>query len=113
MNQQPMNSVKKAVTKDQLIEEFNAVVAETEHLLKSVATAGGEHAGALRDSAEKKLASAKDRLQRLQHTASEKTGAVARATDDYAHEHPWQVVGVAFGVAAIAGVALALLLNRR
>jgi ElaB/YqjD/DUF883 family membrane-anchored ribosome-binding protein len=113
MNQQPMNSVKKPVTKDQLIEEFNAVVAETEHLLKSVATAGGEQAGALRDSAEKKLASAKDRLLRLQHTAAEKTGAIAKTTDEYAHEHPWQVIGIAAGVAAVVGVALTILLNRR
>ena len=110
---QPINAIKKEVTKDQLIDEFNAVVADTEHLLKSVATAGGEQAGALRDRAEKKLASAKDRLQRLQHTAAEKTGAVAKAADAYAHEHPWQLIGAALGVAAITGVVLALLLNRR
>jgi hypothetical protein len=40
------------VTKEQLIEEFNAVVAETEQLLKSVAKAGGQNAGALSASVE-------------------------------------------------------------
>ena len=110
---QTINAVKKEVSKDQLIAEFNAVVAETEHLLKSVAAASGEKAGALRDSAEQKLAAAKDSLLRLQQTASEKTSAMARATDEYAHEHPWHVIGIAAGVAAVVGVTLALLLNRR
>ena len=38
---------------------------------------------------------------------------MAKATDEYAHEHPWQVIGIVAGVAVIAGAALALLLDRR
>ena len=101
------------MTKDQLIEEFNAVVADTEQLLKSMATAGGEKAGALRESAEQKLAVTKERLRSLQHSASEKAGAAAKSTDEYAHAHPWQSIGIAAGVAVAAGIALGLLLNRR
>lgn len=112
MNQQ-INAVKKDVTKDQLIEEFNAVVADTEQLLKSMAAAGGEKASALRESAEQKLAVTKDRLRSLQHSVSERAGAAAKSTDEYAHEHPWQVIGIAAGLAAAVGVALGLLLNRR
>ena len=112
MNQH-VNAAKKEVTKDQLIEEFNSVVADTEQLLKSMATAGGEKAGALRDSAEQKLAVAKDRLRSLEQSALAKAGSAAKATDEYAHSHPWQVIGIAAGVAVAAGVALGLLLNRR
>lgn len=97
------------VTKHQLIEEFNAVVAETEQLLKSVATAGGEKAGALRASVEQNLANAKDRLRDLQQAATEKTQAAAQATDEYVHEHPWQAIGIAAGL----GVVIGALLNRR
>ena len=57
-----MNRQASVVTKDQLIDQFHAVATETEQLLKSVATAGGEQAGALRESAERSLASVKDRL---------------------------------------------------
>lgn len=101
------------VTKDKLIEEFNTVVTETEQLLKSVANAGGEKAGALRASVEQNLAIAKDRLRSLQQAATEKTRAAAHATDEYVHEHPWQAIGVAAGLSAVIGVVIGLLLNRR
>lgn len=101
------------VTKDQLIKEFNAVVTETEQLLKSVANAGGEKAGALRASVEQNLAIVKDRMRNLQQAATEKTQAAAQATDEYVHEHPWQAVGIAAGVSVVFGLVIGLLLNRR
>jgi ElaB/YqjD/DUF883 family membrane-anchored ribosome-binding protein len=101
------------VTKDQLIEEFNGVVTETEHLLKSVATAGGEKVDALRTGVEQNLAKAKDRLRGYQAAAAGKSRAAAKATDAYVHEHPWQAIGVAAGVNIIAGLVLGLLLYRR
>lgn len=101
------------VTKDQLIEEFNAVVAETAQLLKSVANAGGEKAGAVRASVEQNLAIAKDRLRNLQQAATEKTQAAAQATDEYVHEHPWQAIGIAAGLNVVIGVVIGLMLNRR
>lgn len=100
------------VTKDKLIEQFNAVIGETEQLLKAVATAGGEQVGALRGNAEQSLAKAKDRLRDLQHAATDQVGAASKATDHYVHEHPWQAMGVAAGVAVVASVVVGLLLNR-
>lgn len=99
----------KEVTKDQLIEEFNAVVAETEQLLKSVATAGGEKAGALCAGLEQNLANTKERLREFQQAATEKTKAVAKTTDEYVNEHPWQAIGIAAGLSLLIG----LLLKRR
>jgi ElaB/YqjD/DUF883 family membrane-anchored ribosome-binding protein len=107
------NAVIKEVTKDQLVQEFNAVVTETEQLLKSVATAGGEKADAMRDSLAQNLAIAGDRLRSLQHVATEKTRAAARVTDKYVHENPWQSIGIAAGATAVIGVVIGLLLNRR
>jgi ElaB/YqjD/DUF883 family membrane-anchored ribosome-binding protein len=82
-------------------------------LLKSVANAGGEKAGALRASVEQNLAIAKDRLRHLQQAATEKTQAAAHATDEYVHEHPWQAIGIAAGLCGVIGVVIGLLLNRR
>jgi ElaB/YqjD/DUF883 family membrane-anchored ribosome-binding protein len=101
------------VTKDELVENFNAVVAETEQLLKSVANAGGEKAGALRASVEQNLAIAKDRLRDLQQAATQKTEAAAHAADEYVHEHPWQAIGVVAGLSGVVGMVIGLLLHRR
>jgi ElaB/YqjD/DUF883 family membrane-anchored ribosome-binding protein len=101
------------VTKAQLIEEFNAVVADTEQLLSSVAAAGGEKAGALRAGVEQKLAATKIKLRNLQQAAGEKAGVAAKTADDYVHANPWQAIGIAAGMAAVVAVAMGLLLNRR
>ncbi|MCX7171249.1 MAG: DUF883 family protein [Proteobacteria bacterium] len=98
---------------NQLIDEFNTLVGETEQLLKYVANAGGEGAGALRASVEKNLAIAKHRLQNLQQAATKQTRAAALATDEYVHESPWQAIGLAAGLSIVIGVVTGLLLNRR
>lgn len=108
-----MNRHASVMTKDQLIEQFNAVAIDTEKLLKSVATAGGEQAVALRDSAEQSLASVKDRLRELQNTATERLESAAAATDEYVHENAWKAIGVAAGLTVVASVVVGLLLNRR
>lgn len=101
------------VTKQQLVDEFNSVVTETENLLKTVASASGDKAGALRASVEQSLAAAKDRLRDLQKMATDSAGAAAQATDEYVHANPWQAIGVAAGVGAIVGALIGLSLNRR
>jgi ElaB/YqjD/DUF883 family membrane-anchored ribosome-binding protein len=108
-----MNRHADAVTKDQLIEEFNVVVSDTERLLRSVATGGGEKAGALHASIEQNLAKAKDRLLSFRHAGAEKARAAVHTTDGYVHDHPWQAIGVAAGVNILLGMAIVLLLNRR
>jgi ElaB/YqjD/DUF883 family membrane-anchored ribosome-binding protein len=108
-----MNRAPQAVTKAKLIEQFDTVVADTEQLLKSVASAGGEQTGALRANAQKSLERAKEGLRDFQHAAAEKTRAAADATDEYMHEHPWRAAGVAAGLTAVAALAIGLLLNRR
>jgi ElaB/YqjD/DUF883 family membrane-anchored ribosome-binding protein len=103
----------KQVTKDQLVEEFDTVVADTAVLLNSAANAGVEKAASLRASVEQNLAVATDRLRDVQRSAVESTEAAARATDRYVHRHPWQTVGIVAGATAVLGVVIGLLLNRR
>ena len=101
------------VTKDKLYEDFNAVIADSEQLLKSLAASGGEKAVALRGSVEKNLKVARERLLDLEKAAEEKARATARATDEYVHGHPWQSVGIAAAIGAVLGFVIGLLLNRR
>ena len=98
-----------AISQEKLLDDFNAVIAEAEQLLKSVASEGGDMANSLRVKVEENLRAAKSRLKDLEGAVVEKTRAAAHATDDYVHDHPWQVIGVAAGI----GVLVGLLLSRR
>jgi ElaB/YqjD/DUF883 family membrane-anchored ribosome-binding protein len=101
------------VTKERLYEEFNTVVAETEQLLKSVATAGGDKAGALKAGFEQRLAAASERLAGIRANAQEQAACAARATDAYVKENPWISVGTAAAVGGLAGLVAGLLIARR
>jgi ElaB/YqjD/DUF883 family membrane-anchored ribosome-binding protein len=101
------------VSRDKLIGDFNAVISDTEQLLKSLAAAGGEKSTALRASVEQNLKAARERLDELQVAALERTRAAAKATDEYVRDNPWQSMAVVGGLAALAGFVVGLLLNRR
>lgn len=101
-----------AKEKGKLLDDFNDVVADAEHLLKAVASAGGDKAQALRADVEESLRSARERLAELQREAVAHTKAVARSTDTYVHENPWRAIGIAAAVATAVGLLLGLLINR-
>jgi ElaB/YqjD/DUF883 family membrane-anchored ribosome-binding protein len=96
-----------------LIQDFNAVIADTEELLRALAATGAEKSGALRASAEENLKTAKLRLAALQDDALDNARAAVQATDEYVRKNPWESIGIAAGLAALVGFALGLLLNRR
>jgi ElaB/YqjD/DUF883 family membrane-anchored ribosome-binding protein len=96
-----------------LLKDFNEVVSDTEQLLKSVTSAGNEKTQALKANVEQSLKLAKERLHELQDEAVDRTRAAAKRTDEYVHANPWQSIGVAAAIAAVAGIVLGLLLNRR
>jgi ElaB/YqjD/DUF883 family membrane-anchored ribosome-binding protein len=99
--------------RDKLIEDFTAVIADSEVLLKAMASAGGEKAQALRSDLERKLQDARERLERIQDAAVEHTKRTAKQADEYVHANPWQSIAIAASVAAIVGVVVGLILNRR
>src|SRR5512147_3112843 len=98
-----MNAIKPDVTKDRLRDEFNAVVNETEQLLSSVATLGSEQAGVLKGNVDQALASASAQVERIREQALARTRATIAATDEYVHSNPWQAIGIAAGLAGLAG----------
>jgi ElaB/YqjD/DUF883 family membrane-anchored ribosome-binding protein len=95
--------------RDKLVDEFAAVLAEAEEMLKRAATETGDKARDLRSQVETKLLRAKLSLQELEGQAVDKAKAAARATDDYVHDNPWQAIGVA----AAGCIVVGLLMNRR
>ncbi len=92
--------------KDQLMSDFNKVVADTETLLRAMASVPGEKTAALRSSVEANLNAAKQRVRDLQGAAVEKTTAAARATDEYVHDNAWAAIGIAAAVGLIIGLVI-------
>ena len=99
--------------KSQLIDDFNAIISGTEQLLQFVSDESGEKATALRDSLEKTLSIAKNRVQNFQQTTSNRLREAAISTDECMHKHPWQAIGIVAGLGVIAGVVTAQLLHDR
>jgi ElaB/YqjD/DUF883 family membrane-anchored ribosome-binding protein len=97
------------VTSEQLITDFKVVVADAEALLKATANQGGEKMAEVRAKVEESLRVAKARIADAQEALIVKTKEVAKATDEYVHENPWQAVGIAAG----AGFLIGWLLGRR
>ena len=99
--------------RDKLIEDFSAVIADSEVLLKAMAAAGGDKAQALRGDLERKLREARTRMDELQSAALERSRVAARKADEYVHENPWESIAIGAGIAAVIGLVVGLLIGRR
>ncbi len=108
-----MDTVTVEVTKEKLLQDLHAVVAETEQLLRDTATMSGEKAATWRAGVEQNLRTAKARIGEIERTMVEKAKAGAQATDAYVHEKPWQAIGITAGVGVLVGLAVGMMLNRR
>jgi ElaB/YqjD/DUF883 family membrane-anchored ribosome-binding protein len=54
-----------------------------------------------------KLEAATEKAKVLCQTLQDKTAAAAKATDEAVREHPYQAIGIAFGVGVLIGVLAA------
>lgn len=97
------------VAQQALIDEFHALIDDTERLLKQTAETTGSQADELRGRINENLARAKEVLRDSEGRLREQGQAAMQATEQYVHSHPWQSVGIAAG----AGLLLGLLLGRR
>ena len=96
-------------TRESLVDDLAAVLAEAEEMLRRAAAETGDKARDLRSQVETNLLRAKLRLQEIEGEAVDRAKDAARVADDYVHDNPWKAVGVA----AAIGLAVGLLLNRR
>jgi ElaB/YqjD/DUF883 family membrane-anchored ribosome-binding protein len=98
--------VESEVTKEKLMQDFRAVVAESEELLRATAGIAGEKVSAARERIQENLAAAKARLSAAEEAVMVKTKQAAKATDEYVHENPWKAVGIGVGVGLIVGMLI-------
>ena len=94
---------------DQLLDEFQALVRDTESLLQHSASLAGEQAEELREQIRGSLGRAHNTLHSAEHALQQRGKAAIEATEGYVQTHPWQTLGIA----AAIGMLLGMLISRR
>ena len=97
-------------SKDQVVSDFKALLAEGEALFKNATGGGNEALAAARDQFKQQLATARARYIELQAATVEQAKRAVTVTDDYVHDNPWTSIAVAGGVGLLVGM---LIMNRR
>jgi ElaB/YqjD/DUF883 family membrane-anchored ribosome-binding protein len=108
-----MSATHPEVSREKLQRDFTAVVADTEVLLKSAATATGDRAVALKAGVEDSLALARESLDRLREASVAQATQAARVADRYVHESPWRAIGITAAVGTLTGLVAGLMFSRR
>ncbi len=85
---------------DKILADLKNLVRDSEELLADSAAVVGEKAREVRERLARSLVAAKASCQSLQEKAVEG----ARATDKVIREHPYQSIGIAFGLGLLVGV---------
>lgn len=67
------------------------------------AQAGNERYAAMRGRLREQWSVAKKDLGQFKRRAADYSQSAAKATDAYAHDHPWRTAGAAVGVGALLG----------
>lgn len=93
------------VTKEKLVNDLKTVAHDAEELIRATASDMGEKT----KEARARLSTALDRAKETCRTMQEKAVAGAKATDKVIREHPYQSIGVAFGL----GIVIGVLVNRK
>jgi ElaB/YqjD/DUF883 family membrane-anchored ribosome-binding protein len=94
---------------ERLMADLQAVVRDTEDLLKATAGDASERAAKARAHAEESLRKARVRMNEMEQHLAARAREAAQKTNAYVHENPWPSIGVAAGVAFLVG----LLIGRR
>ena len=88
------------ISTEKLVSDLKTVARDTEELLKATAGEVGDKAREARARWTTALDSAKATVRKLEDRAVEG----AKATDKVIREHPYQSIGVAFGIGLLIGV---------
>jgi ElaB/YqjD/DUF883 family membrane-anchored ribosome-binding protein len=96
------------VTADKLMADCRMLEADIEQLLRAKNSGQtGRDIARVRAKAAESIKTAKARVADLQDAALAKTRAAGRATDDYVHANPWQVLAVCAAAGFLLGVGIA------
>jgi ElaB/YqjD/DUF883 family membrane-anchored ribosome-binding protein len=86
-----------------LAADVEILIMDVNRLLEALGSQASAEAG---DAMRSRLADMKQRLDGIEQGAIERARYAAHATDEYVHDHPWTVLGVAIGTALLVGALL-------
>ena len=89
------------------MDDLRHVVADAEDLLRATANQAGEGAATARARIQESLLTAKARLATSEAAMIERARTAAKATDQYAHENPWKLIGASAAVGVVIGMLIA------
>jgi len=98
-----------SVTRDKLVRDIREVISDTEVLLKETANDLGSKASEVRKRLAVKLEDAKSGLKQVEHAVKFAAAEGAKKTDKLIREHPYESIGLSFGV----GLLFGFLISRR
>jgi len=86
-------------TSKRLVGDLKVAMRDAEELVKATGGEVGERIGAVRNRLEEAVDATKTTYKELE----DRTLATAKATDRCIREHPYQTIGVAFGLGLLIG----------
>jgi ElaB/YqjD/DUF883 family membrane-anchored ribosome-binding protein len=99
--------VNSQISTDQLLQDLRTVVHDAEALLRATAGQAGERVQEARTQAEASVRQARERIGELERNVTAQARAAAREADRYVRDNPWQSLGIAAGIAFLAGMLVA------
>lgn len=90
-------------------DEFGALVADAEDLLKNTADTMGAQTASARARLQNTISKAKDSVAAGAEAVAAQARDAAGAADEFVRDNPWQ----SLGLAAVAGLAVGLMISRR
>ena len=106
----PADPEKVLKAKNQLLSDFSDLVSDAEQLLASTATYSGDAITGARSKFKDTLDLFKARAAEAQASALKQVDNATAMTQEYVHENPWKVAGIA---ALVGALLSALLMNSR
>jgi ElaB/YqjD/DUF883 family membrane-anchored ribosome-binding protein len=97
-------SKKTQASVDRLLDDLHTVVVDAENLLKATANQAGEKVQEARARAEESIKAARARLGEARDGIFKKGRELYETSDEYVHENPWQVAGIAAGAGLLVGL---------
>jgi len=102
-----MNTTSFDSSRQKLTGDIRSVVADVEELLKATAGQTGGQLSNARDRVTESLKQMRGELESAERAALAKAKHAAAEVDHYAHQNPWQAVGIAAGIGFLIGVVVA------
>ncbi len=101
-----MHAAHSQQARERVMEDLRALAADAEALLKATASDASEKATEARARLAAALEKAKSSYEDMQARGIESAKAAAKKADDAVRAHPYESIGIAFGVGLLLGALL-------